>query len=296
MGIVEPRVVVKIPLTKLSSTSTKSSQQDDGNVTKTLRQKKKKGKKSSKKRYKKILASKLIEQNGQIEPDQTIDLPLDNTKVVNISGVRISRIESRYNISKSDDEANKILVLKDSGERLKDVSLSNNSIFGGVPIFDNELKVVTNTCLSKRDHSIKDAHRNQNSNTVDNYNCDIKTSHEKNFTDSNLVQPHLNIKNNPTREDARCIFTMQDEGKQRRITQSRNMIYQSKQQAKNINNTPNTKNIPNAHTDISKEQKSTFNDEKQITISHESSTESIKPLMLNNIPQKFKGCISKIHF
>ena len=160
MGIVEPRVVVKIPLTKLSSSSSKSSQQDDGNVTKTLRQKKKKGKKSSKRRNKKILTSKLIEQNGQIEPDKTIDLPLDNVEVVNISGVRISRTESRYNILKSDDEQNKKIDLKDSGKSLKDTSLSNNCIFGGVPIFDNELKVVTNTCLPKRDHSIKEAHRN----------------------------------------------------------------------------------------------------------------------------------------
>ena len=294
MGIVEPRVVVKIPLTKLSSPSTKSSQQDDGNVTKTLSQKRKKGKKSSKKRYKKILTSKLIEQSGQMEPDQTIDLLLDNTKVVNISGVRISRNESRYNISKYNDEVNKEIVLKDSGERLKDTSSSNNSLFGGVPIFDNELKVVTNTyskdSLNESDHSIKQADRNQNSNTIDNYKykCDITTPYEKNFTDSNLVQHDLNIKNNPTTEDARCILTMQDEGKQHRITQSRNMIYQSKQQAKNINNTPNTKSIPNPHIDKSKEQKSTFNDEKQITVNQESRTESIKPLMFNNVPQKFK--------
>ena len=260
VGIVEPRVVVKIPITKLTSPSTKSSQRDDQNVTKSLKKNKKKDRKSSKKRNNNKQKLKLVKSKNNIE------------KYCNgyTSSLENENLPDSYEMMKHDRLSTTLKCEPPKISRIANVKInaSNDSIpsvccngtFGGSPVFDNVL--ANNPKSSNKCVFINKALNGQTTvNSTINHGKNDETGHENQFPDSCFTLVHDAETENLTTTEARCILTMQDEGKQNRITPSRNMICQSKQQAENINNTSSKSKHNAAHINNStKKYNYRFND------------------------------------
>ena len=260
VGIVEPRVVVKIPITKLTSPSTKSSQRDDQNVTKSLKKNKKKDRKSSKKRSKNKQKLKLVKSKNNIEKYcngytsslENENLP-DSYKMMKHDRLSATLKCEPPKISQIANE--KINTSNDSIP-----SLCYNGTFGGSAVFDNVLANSpkrSNKCIFIN----KASNGHTTVNSTMNHGKNDETGHENQFSDSCFTLVHDAETENLSTTEARCILTMQDEGKQNRITPSRNMICQSKQQAENINNTSSISKHNAAHINNStKKYNYNFND------------------------------------
>ena len=260
VGIVEPRVVVKIPITKLTSPSTKSSQRDDQNVTKTLKKNIKKDRKSSKKRSKNKKKLKLVKSKNNIEkycngytPSLENDNLPDSYKMMKHDRLSATLKCEPPKISQIANE--KINALNDSIP-----SLCYNGTFGGSAVFDNVLANSpkrSNKCIFIN----KASNGHTTVNSTMNHGKNDEAVHENQFPDSCFTLVHDAETENLSTTEARCILTMQDEGKQNRITPSRNMICQSKQQAENINNTSSISKHNAAHINNStKKYNYNFND------------------------------------
>ena len=280
MGIVEPRVVVKFSRTKLTSPSTKSSQQEDENVTKSSRQKKTKDKKYNKKKNKKTTKPKVIKLSHQNQPPQNNIFSFHDGILSDFNDYQMYKIADINSTPSKLDRPTRNKASSDAIRTIKppsSFSHNNITLFGGYPTFNNELEDVniSNNFGTSYTNKIGSLIRNnhENGNAVNNHIANVRQRENK-FPDSKFNVVNRTESENSTTE-ARCILTMQDEGKQHRITQSSNMICQSKQQAENINNT-SSRNIPNAHINYLKENNYKFNYKVNASFNDEDDEISIK--------------------
>ena len=270
MGIVEPRVVVKIPLTKLTSPTSKSSQRDDENVTKSSKQK---GKNDKVKRSKNASKRSVIKLVTRIKSDHTNKLTFDSPNLSDVHKKQRSSLQ-KIEFINSKWDTRKRTKNRFSSNRVANVSnpfLHNHPVFGGGPLFNNGNKLTSDKLrtsgINENGISIRSAN-NRDCKITNNID---ETMHYGKKLHHN-THSNLDVVNNAEREnlttEARCILTMQDERKKHRITQSRNMICQSKQQAENINNTSSS-SISNVHINNLKEHKYEFDGKLTIPIDDE---------------------------